>query len=714
MSFIHRTRMRTISLRAAGLARLLAAALLVAACGDGTGSDPNPTPGVDALNPQSVLQRSGAFTLTVNGSDFVRGSVVRWNGADRRTTYVSGTQLTAAIPAADVEQAAVVQVSVFNPAPGGGVSGTMPLEVRVALNPAPLLNGLSPASLVAGTGGEITLLGSGFVATSTVWLANQPLQPTFVSPTELRLAVPGAMVPVGGQVQVAVSNPFPGGGTSVPRTLQVLNPVPTLSTLTPSTGAAGQDSLVLRVTGTGFTVSSAIQLSGASRTTRFVSATELETTLTADDVSGAGTHNVAVTTPAPGGGTSSALPLTLTQPVPVLTALPSYGASASRPGFPLRVHGTGFVRTSVVRWNGAERATRYISGTRLEITVTAADVAATGTVSLTVHTPGAGTSDAAVLTVRAVPGTAVTGHRAVPLAANAVVWDRHSGRLYASIPGQSSEYPNTVVAIDPATGAVTASVGVGSEPGALSISDDGTTLWVALDGSGDVRRLALPSLTPGLAFSLGADRVEEMHVMPGRPGTVAIALRNTCCSPKHLGVALYDDGVRRARITQGHTGSNTLAWGEGGRVLYGYNNESTDFGFRTIQVAADGLREARVTQNVLAEWFYARLAFAEGRVYATSGGVVDAARHERVGTFNAQAAAVLPAPDLGRVFLLHDGGAIAVFDMNTFQQLGSVMVTASPEHPALTRYRLVRWGTDGLAFRDGSGIHIFRTAIAGP
>ncbi|HEX5869192.1 MAG TPA: IPT/TIG domain-containing protein, partial [Longimicrobium sp.] len=594
--------MRTTFLRAAGLARLLAAALLLAACGDGTGSDPNPTPGVDALNPQSVMQRSGAFTLTVTGSDFVRGSVVRWNGTDRPTTYVSATQLTAAVPAADVEQAAVVQVSVFNPAPGGGASGTMPLEVRVALNPSPLLNGINPASLVAGTGGEVTLLGSGFVATSTVWLGNQPLQPTYVSATELRLAVTAAMVPSGGQLQVVVSNPFPGGGTSVPRVLQVLNPAPTLTALSPSTSAAGQDSLVLRVTGTGFTASSAIQVSGGARTTRFVSATELETTLTADDVSGAGTHNVAVASPAPGGGTSAALPLTLTQPVPVLAALPSYGASAGRPGFPLRVHGTGFVRASVVRWNGAERTTRYISNTRLEINVTAADVAAPGTASLTVHTPGAGTSDAAALTVRAVPGMAVTGYRAVPLAANAVVWDRHSGRLYASIPGQSSQHPNSVVAIDPATGAVTASVGVGSEPGALSISDDGTTLWVALDGSGDVRRLALPSLTPGLAFSLGADRVEEMHVMPGRPGTLAISHRNTCCSPRHLGVAVHDDGVRRARATPGHTGSNTIAWGEGGRVLYGYNNESTEFGFRTIQVAADGLAEARLTRSVLGEW----------------------------------------------------------------------------------------------------------------
>ena len=42
---------------------------------------------------------SGAFTLTVDGSNFVTNSVVRWNGSDRPTTIVSATQLIAQITA---------------------------------------------------------------------------------------------------------------------------------------------------------------------------------------------------------------------------------------------------------------------------------------------------------------------------------------------------------------------------------------------------------------------------------------------------------------------------------------------------------------------------------------------------------------------------------------------------------------------------------------
>ena len=49
-------------------------------------------------------------------------SKVRWNGTDRTTTFVSATQLSAAIPAADIATAGSAQVTVFSPAPGGGTS----------------------------------------------------------------------------------------------------------------------------------------------------------------------------------------------------------------------------------------------------------------------------------------------------------------------------------------------------------------------------------------------------------------------------------------------------------------------------------------------------------------------------------------------------------------------------------------------------------------
>jgi len=63
-----------------------------------------------------------AFTLTVNGTNFETKSVVNFNGQPQATTFVSTTQLLAAIPASDVSVVGNMNVTVTNPAPGGGTS----------------------------------------------------------------------------------------------------------------------------------------------------------------------------------------------------------------------------------------------------------------------------------------------------------------------------------------------------------------------------------------------------------------------------------------------------------------------------------------------------------------------------------------------------------------------------------------------------------------
>jgi hypothetical protein len=67
--------------------------------------------------------------LTVNGTGFVSNSVVRWNGADRTTSFVNDTQVTAQIAAADVSSSGSAAVTVFNPAPGGGLSNSVNFSI---------------------------------------------------------------------------------------------------------------------------------------------------------------------------------------------------------------------------------------------------------------------------------------------------------------------------------------------------------------------------------------------------------------------------------------------------------------------------------------------------------------------------------------------------------------------------------------------------------
>ncbi len=76
-------------------------------------------PQITALDPSAVLAGGPSFTLTVTGQHFVSDAVVQWNGSDRPTTFVSDTQLSASIPAADIAVVGSANITVFNPAPGG-------------------------------------------------------------------------------------------------------------------------------------------------------------------------------------------------------------------------------------------------------------------------------------------------------------------------------------------------------------------------------------------------------------------------------------------------------------------------------------------------------------------------------------------------------------------------------------------------------------------
>ena len=77
--------------------------------------------------PSSPAIRASTCSSTVR---FVYGSVVRWNGADRPTTFALRLQIPAAISAVDIPAAGTASVTVFTPAPGGGTSAPLTVEIN--------------------------------------------------------------------------------------------------------------------------------------------------------------------------------------------------------------------------------------------------------------------------------------------------------------------------------------------------------------------------------------------------------------------------------------------------------------------------------------------------------------------------------------------------------------------------------------------------------
>src|SRR5262249_14133605 len=115
----------------------------------------NPQPAVSTLPTPAVIAGGGEFQLTVNGSNFVNTSKVRWNGDERPTSFVSATQIKATISASDIATAGTAAITVFSPTPGGGVS---PTSLTFTINnPAPSIAALGPSSVKA-TGPSFTLI----------------------------------------------------------------------------------------------------------------------------------------------------------------------------------------------------------------------------------------------------------------------------------------------------------------------------------------------------------------------------------------------------------------------------------------------------------------------------------------------------------------------------------------------------------------------------
>jgi hypothetical protein len=395
-----------------------------------------PVPSLTQLSPSSTeagsLPPGWTFWLSVYGTDFMPDSYIQWNGGPLVTTWVSRTFLAAKIDRANLASPRTALVTVVTPAPGGGTSNSLTFTVTASGTVPPVVTGLSPASVTAGSSGfTLTVGGANFMVNSSVqW--NGSARPTnYVNSTQLTADITAADVASADVVQVTVLNP--GGGTSngLQFTITVNGtPAPVVTGISPASVPAGSGVFTLTVNGTNFLTTSIVRWNGSDRTTTYISSSRLTASITANDVLSAGTAQVAAFTPPPGGGISSpAATFTISNPgdnpVPAIDTLSPGSVVPGSPAFTLTVTGNNYVSASVVRWNGSDRATTYVSPTQLTAAIPAADVASAGTVPVAVSNPapGGGTSSASPVLVWGCWGSDTTlwlGTTAVRLNGNEV------------------------------------------------------------------------------------------------------------------------------------------------------------------------------------------------------------------------------------------------------------------------------------------------------
>lgn len=311
---------------------------------------------------------------------------------------------------------------------------------------------------------------------------------------------------------------------------------------------------------------------------------------------------------------------------------------------------------------------------------------------------------------------AITAQAAAPvvrianLEAYDVVYEPYSQRLYASVNSTDPTYGNSIAVINPVTGAIEGSAFVGSGPRKLAVSSDGQYIYVGLYGAGKVSRFNVASTTVDQEFSLGTGSygttyVEDIAVQPGNPYVIAVSRYRKGASPRHDGVAIYDNGIIRPQITGGYTRNNVIEFSDSPDILYGYCNETTGFGVYTNIVNDYGVALGSA-HSFLISGFGVDIEYDGGRLYATSGRVVDTSTMQLAGTF-ATSGKVEPDYEIRRTFFIN-GSTITAYNQETFVSTGQVSIPGVSGSPR----NLVRWGNRGLAFcTSGSQVVIVETDL---
>lgn len=365
-------------------------------------------PALSSLNPDTITAGSASFSLTADGTGFASGAVIEWNGSPLSTSFQSGNELTATVPANLVASVGTAQVSVSS-------SGVTSNNLTFTIVAAPTISSLSPNTITAGSAAfTLTVNGSGFASGAVVKWNGAALGTVFVNSTQLTATVLASQVATAGTARVTVTS---GGVTSNSLNFTIVSG-PAITSLSPDTTTVGGPAFTLTVNGTGFASGAVIAWNTTALTTTFKSASQLTASVPANLIATAATVSIAVKS---GSVISNSLSFTVVAGPALISISPTsitggtgagLGAVGScparvEPAGTLTVNGTGFTSSATVDWNGQPIVTTFVSETQLTACVPSAYVQGYGAAAITVVS-GSTNSNALQISL-VVPGITITG-----------------------------------------------------------------------------------------------------------------------------------------------------------------------------------------------------------------------------------------------------------------------------------------------------------------
>jgi hypothetical protein len=388
-----------------------------------------------------------------------------------------------------------------------------------------------------------------------------------------------------------------------------------------------------------------------------------------------------------------------TYPTPTgLSLSPSY-APAGSAAVQVYLGGNAIYSTSTLLINGKPFTGKVtLSYGQLQFTLPTSMLTKIGSLAIQVVNPDPGGASLPV-------DFSVYGQTTLPAAD--FVFEPFTQKFYATLPASSTVSPNSLVTIDPTTGAIGTPIAIGLDPGALGLSDDGQILYVALNGENAIVPFNLATQTAGAKIQLPVDIAKglltaaDIQVQPGNSGTLVVTL------------------------AAGYNGNDGLALIVNGQIVSQYLNESPNnvyvggthfvgpsdvFGWSAAYNATGILHFVIVGNQLLeapgigASYGVGTFATDGSNLFDINGQVFSSSTGVLVGTINGLGSfpsgpvgALFDAPS-NRVFFSEGpfNSSTEIIDATSLQQVG---FSGGP--PAVTS-RLEKWGPDGLAYLTGS------------
>lgn len=304
------------------------------------------------------------------------------------------------------------------------------------------------------------------------------------------------------------------------------------------------------------------------------------------------------------------------------------------------------------------------------------------------------------------------------LAVNDMVYDLHSGQIYAALSRLTPEDLPGIQTIDPHRLRLEGLRSTAMEIDRLAISDDGTVLYGATTDRQHVVQLALPGLEPVRTIPIGSDpwgypfHLDDMAVVPEHPDWLVVARS----SARHLAsLALLSAGTfQPATVESSIFRNEEICFGTDRTELFSYLgilDVLEGLRLRRCEVDAKGIHLLRDISKDLEN--PSALIYANGLLH--TGQAIFGSPH---GQFLANVKPLrekrkfIVNPYAHRVVSIEAGVAAFEFyfsDSLSGEQQGRLVLDELGLHPEPTS--LVFWGMDGLAFNSGSEVIILRTSL---